>query len=321
MPAEVFGTACDCGRELSAAREVGSRLKISPFGPYQPKLPVTAAPLLVRFREKANWAEALSIAVSKTTTTAPLGKNSAAPPVGFTARISGWLAVVNRQVSELREGLPARSVPQCLPWRCSWSRWQEASWVGRSGRSARTNRSCQRPGPRCSFASARRQPGPKPCSPAGRTRRQLGWCGRPRSHRRWGLRRGSREAHRRRWYCRSHLGIREKSVAVAGSGRGDIHCVARWAAVDKLNCEGSDSHDGPIRIHLQAVRAAGYDSRSVLSYYKAHMSAGILSRRAAVHVYCGRCKRRFHRRQKEHRRMPSRCSGRRLASECLAPAS
>ena len=42
-----------------------SGLKSSTPGPYQPKLPLTGAPSLVRFSEKAAWADALSMALLK----------------------------------------------------------------------------------------------------------------------------------------------------------------------------------------------------------------------------------------------------------------
>ena len=58
-----------------------SGLKISTPGPYQPKLPLTGAPSLVRFSEKAAWAEDLSIALLKTTMSPHCG-NSVAPSAG-----------------------------------------------------------------------------------------------------------------------------------------------------------------------------------------------------------------------------------------------
>ena len=50
---------------VPAARSA-SGLKISTPGPYQPKLPLTGAPSLLRFSEKAASAEGLSIALLKT---------------------------------------------------------------------------------------------------------------------------------------------------------------------------------------------------------------------------------------------------------------
>ena len=55
--------------------------KISAF-PYQPKLPLTAAPSLVRFSEKAASAEGLSIALLKMASVTPLRETSVAPSAG-----------------------------------------------------------------------------------------------------------------------------------------------------------------------------------------------------------------------------------------------
>ena len=67
-------------------------LKSSTPGPYQPKLPLTGAPSLVRFSEKAAWAEALSIDLSKATTIVAFGCASVAPSAGRTKLMTGGFA-------------------------------------------------------------------------------------------------------------------------------------------------------------------------------------------------------------------------------------
>src|SRR4029079_15443 len=66
-----------------------SGLKISTPGPYQPKLPLTGAPSLVRFSENAAWEEALSIDLSKATTVGAFGRTSEASSVGRTKATVG----------------------------------------------------------------------------------------------------------------------------------------------------------------------------------------------------------------------------------------
>src|SRR5829696_1571463 len=65
-------------------------LKMSAF-PYQPKLPLTEAPSLVRFSENAASAEGLSIEVSKATTIGSFGSTSAASSAGRTNVTAGDL--------------------------------------------------------------------------------------------------------------------------------------------------------------------------------------------------------------------------------------
>ena len=73
---------------VPAARSA-SGLKISTPGPYQPKLPLTGAPSLVRFSEKAAWVAALSIDLSKATTIGAFGSTSAASSAGRTKATVG----------------------------------------------------------------------------------------------------------------------------------------------------------------------------------------------------------------------------------------
>ena len=65
VPGEVLGGGRDARRVLRPGRQGGVGLKSSAPGPYQPKLPLTGAPSLVRFSEKAASAEDLSMSLLK----------------------------------------------------------------------------------------------------------------------------------------------------------------------------------------------------------------------------------------------------------------
>ena len=77
---------------LRPGRQVGVGLKSSVPGPYQPKAPLTGAPSLVRFSEKAAWAEGLSIDLSKATTITGFGCTSVASSAGRTKLMLGGFA-------------------------------------------------------------------------------------------------------------------------------------------------------------------------------------------------------------------------------------
>ena len=65
FPARSLAAVETARRVLRPRRQVGVGLEEKTPGPYQPKMPLTGAPSLVRFSEKAAWAEDLSIALSK----------------------------------------------------------------------------------------------------------------------------------------------------------------------------------------------------------------------------------------------------------------
>src|SRR4029079_15814927 len=66
-------------------------------------------PSLVRFSEKAPWAEDLFIALSKATTTSAFGRTSVASSAGRTKPMVGGFVVVNCHVFATASGFPARS--------------------------------------------------------------------------------------------------------------------------------------------------------------------------------------------------------------------
>ena len=77
--------------------------------PYQLKLPLTAAPSLVRLSEKAASAEGLSIALLKLATVTELRETPVAPSAGDTEETSGWVTVVNCQLFGATSEVPAVS--------------------------------------------------------------------------------------------------------------------------------------------------------------------------------------------------------------------
>src|SRR5215208_654033 len=94
---------------VPAARSVLGT-KISAF-PYQLRLPLTPAPSLVRFSEKAASAEGLSMEVSKATTIGALGSTSAASSAGRTKLTVG--EVPTRTILAT-EGTPFASIAKSM---------------------------------------------------------------------------------------------------------------------------------------------------------------------------------------------------------------
>src|SRR6185437_14454858 len=98
LPPRSFADAETLAVYCVPAARSASGLNRSTPGPYQPKLPLTGAPSLVRFSEKAAWAEALSIALLKSTVVSALRETLVAPPAGETLLMTGGVVVVNCQV-------------------------------------------------------------------------------------------------------------------------------------------------------------------------------------------------------------------------------
>ncbi len=79
--------------------------------PYQLKLPLTAAPSLVRLSEKAASAEGLSMAWSKAATTGAVRATPFAPSVGLTDETVG--ALPTRTILAT-EGTPSASITKSM---------------------------------------------------------------------------------------------------------------------------------------------------------------------------------------------------------------
>ena len=89
-------------------------MKISTPGPYQPKLPLTGAPSLVRFSEKAAWAEALSMALLKKASVNELGETSVAPLAQETLVTTGVVGDVTTRTIFATEGTPSAPITKSM---------------------------------------------------------------------------------------------------------------------------------------------------------------------------------------------------------------